>query len=102
MGSFIEIAVTIVASVVISLVYSWSLTLVILGLVPLLVVSQGVQAKVKAGTTGSVKKSYEESSNVRFVRYNNLSSVKLLVQTTLYLKLKLTADKNINELDDVK
>ena len=67
LGSFIEIIVITVASIVIALVFSWSLTLVILGLVPLLAVSQGVHTKVKAGATGNVKKGYEESSNVSFV-----------------------------------
>ena len=67
LGSFIEIIVITVASIVIALVFSWSLTLVILGLVPLLAVTQGVHTKVKAGATGNVKKGYEESSNVSFV-----------------------------------
>ena len=67
LGSFIEIIVITVASIVIALVFSWSLTLVILGLVPLLAVTQGVHTKVKAGATSNVKKGYEESSNVSFV-----------------------------------
>ena len=67
LGSFIEIIAITVASIVIALVFSWSLTLVILGLVPLLAVTQGVHTKVKAGATGNVKRGYEESSNVSFV-----------------------------------
>ena len=61
------------ASIVIALVFSWSLTLVILGLVPLLAVTQGVHTKVKAGATGNVKRGYEESSNVSFIVVKLLS-----------------------------
>ena len=60
----------IVASLVIALVYSWTMTLVILGLVPLLAVTQYAQTKVLAGATASAKKGYEESSNVSFALFN--------------------------------
>jgi len=64
LGSFIEIIVITVASLVIALVYSWSITFVILGLIPLIAITQGVQTKVMAGATASARKGYEESANV--------------------------------------
>ena len=64
LGSFIEITVILVASLIIALIYSWSLTLIILGLVPLIAVAQGMQTRLEAGATKSVKKVYEDSANV--------------------------------------
>ncbi|XP_065886383.1 ATP-dependent translocase ABCB1-like isoform X2 [Dysidea avara] len=84
LGSFIEIVVIIVASLVIALVYSWTMTLVILGLVPLLAVTQGAQVKVIAGATASAKKGYEESSNIAYEAIVNIRTV-----TSLTLEKKL-------------
>ena len=64
MGLLIEIVVTVFASFIIAIIYSWSLTLLILGFMPLLVITQAFQGRVLVGVAASTKKGYEESSNV--------------------------------------
>ena len=55
---------TVVASLIIAFAYSWSLTLLVLGFMPLLAITQAFQGRVMAGVAASSKKGYEESSNV--------------------------------------
>ena len=64
LGLAVEIVVTVFVSLVIAFVYSWSLTLLILGFMPLLAITQAFQGRVSAGIAASSKKGYEESSNV--------------------------------------
>ena len=64
LGSFIEVTVILVASIIIALVYSWSLTLIILGLVPLIAVATSLQSHLLAGAATSAKKGYEDSTSV--------------------------------------
>jgi len=60
----VEIVITVFAAFVIAIIYSWALTLVILGFMPLLAITQAFQGRVAAGVAASSKKGYEESSNV--------------------------------------
>lgn len=66
LGLLIEIIVTVFASLIIALIYSWSLTLLVLGFMPLLAITQAFQGRVQAGVAASSKKGYEDSSNVSY------------------------------------
>ena len=63
-GYLVEIIVTFITAIVIALYYSWSLTLLILGFMPFIIISLIFQGYIINGETTSSKKGYEESRYV--------------------------------------
>jgi len=64
LGFLVEIVVTFITAVTIAFYYSWSLTLLILGYMPLIVIAQAIRGHIHNGANNSAKKGYEESSYV--------------------------------------
>ena len=63
-GFLIEVIVTFIAAVTIAFYYSWSLTLLILGFMPLMMITMIYRGYITNGETVSSKRGYEESSYV--------------------------------------
>jgi len=65
LGLLIDIIATVIASLILALYYSWPMTLLIIGFLPIVAITQAFQGRVVTGVAASTKKGYEESSNVR-------------------------------------
>ena len=63
-GFLIEIIVTFTTAVIIAFYNSWSLTLLILGFMPLMIITLLYRGCIISGEVTSSKKGYEESSYV--------------------------------------
>ena len=57
---------SVVAALIIVLYLSWPMTLLILGFLPIVAITQTFQGCVITEVAASTKKGYKESSNVRF------------------------------------
>ncbi len=66
MGALIETAVTMTLALVIAFVYSWVLTLLILGVVPLLLIAGALKVKAVTGHATKNKKTLEKAGKVEF------------------------------------
>ena len=66
LGTLIETMVGMVASLIIAFVYSWMLTLVLFGFVPLFVIGGFLELQAITGHAGSSKKALEEAGKVSY------------------------------------
>lgn len=64
LGTLLETMVSMLAAVIIAFVYSWVLTLVILGVVPIILVASALEVKALSGHTVANKKSLEKAGKV--------------------------------------
>ena len=60
----IQILTTLIAGIVIALVYEWRTALVAIGLLPLMVISGAIQMAFTQGFSDKTDKAYKESSNL--------------------------------------
>lgn len=65
LGTLLEVSVSMLMAIIIAFVYSWVLTLVVLGIVPIMLLSSGLEVKALAGHTVANKKSLEKAGKVR-------------------------------------
>ena len=64
-GTLLESIFGMLVAIIIAFVYSWVLTLLILGVVPIILITGGLQGKFLAGYTAENKRSLENSGKVR-------------------------------------
>ena len=69
-GFLIEIIVTFITAITVALYFSWSLTLLILGFMPFMIISMIFRGYIVTGETTSSKRGYEESSYVSSLPYS--------------------------------
>ncbi len=61
-GVYIQSLVAIIGGIVFSLVFSWRLGLVILGLSPFMIIAGTLEARMQTGYTANIEEAYKESS----------------------------------------
>ena len=66
LGTLIETMIGMLASLVIAFVYSWMLTLVLIGFVPIFIIAGFLQLRAITGHAGSSKKALEEAGKVSY------------------------------------
>ena len=66
LGTLIETMIGMLASLVIAFVYSWMLTLVLFGFVPIFIIAGFLQLRAITGHAGSSKKALEEAGKVSY------------------------------------
>ena len=64
LGTLLETGFSLLASLIIALIYSWVLTLVLLTLVPVLIIAGFLQLKALTGHAGETKKALEQAGKV--------------------------------------
>ncbi len=64
LGTLLETSIGMLVSIVIAFVYSWVMTLLILGVVPLIIISGALEVKALSGHTVANKKSLEKAGKV--------------------------------------
>ena len=64
MGNILEVFFGMVVSILISFIYSWALTLLILGLIPLIVITNILRVQALAGHSATNKKAMESAGKV--------------------------------------
>ncbi|ORZ08979.1 putative ABC transporter protein [Absidia repens] len=74
-GEMIQISVTGIVGIVVAFVYSWQITLVVMGMVPFLLIGTFYEAKVEAGFTGSTRSAYGKSGEVANEAIVNIRTV---------------------------
>ena len=63
-GSLVETTVGLLLAIVIAFVYSWLMTLVVLGVVPVLIIAGSLKVKALSAKNASVKLALEEAGRV--------------------------------------
>ncbi|KAI8344471.1 p-glycoprotein [Chlamydoabsidia padenii] len=79
-GEIIRIVVTGIIGIVIAFVYSWQLTLVVLGMVPLLIVAASYESSLESKFIGSTNDDYSDSGKVANEAIKNIRTVASLNQ----------------------
>ena len=75
LGVLFQVAFSLLLSLIISFVYSWSLTLVLVGFIPILILAGGLQLKAVTGHTKENKKQLEEAGKVAVESIENMRTV---------------------------
>lgn len=88
-GSLVETFFIFIFILIIAFVYSWIITLVILGLVPLLFIAGALQFKVLHGTAAKNKKNVEEAGKIAVDSISNIRTVaSLTIEENFFLQYK--------------
>uniref|UniRef100_A0A1X7TB27 ABC transmembrane type-1 domain-containing protein n=1 Tax=Amphimedon queenslandica TaxID=400682 RepID=A0A1X7TB27_AMPQE len=75
LGTLIETFVGMVASIIIAFVYSWMLTLVLIGFVPVFIISGILEVKALTGHAGDNKKALEQAGKIAVDTIENMRTV---------------------------
>ena len=75
LGVLIEVTFSLLLSVAIAFAYSWSLTFIIIGFVPIVMAAGAIQVKTVTGFTKSNKKNLEEAGKVAVESIENIRTV---------------------------
>lgn len=75
LGTVIEMVIGMVLALIIAFVYSWILTLIILGVVPIMMIAGALQLKVFTGHATTSKKSLETAGKVAVDSIENIRTV---------------------------
>ena len=75
LGTLVEMCVGMLLALIIAFVYSWVLTLIILGVVPVMMVAGALQLKVFTGHATSSKKALENAGKVAVDSIENIRTV---------------------------
>ena len=89
LGTIVEIFSGLVLVLVIGFVYSWLLTLVVLGILPLVIFAALLQVQALAGYASNSKKSLEDAGKVAVDSIENIRTVATLgIEETFFNKYR--------------
>ncbi|KAI8800535.1 P-loop containing nucleoside triphosphate hydrolase protein [Cladochytrium replicatum] len=86
LGQMLTVMVTSVVGMTIAFVYGWQLTLMMLGMAPLLFIATLIERKSLEGFTESAKKAYEESGQLASLVLTNIKTVVILAQEQTFIQ----------------
>ena len=85
LGTLSQVTVTLVLSLLVAFIYSWSLALILLGYAPILFVAAGLQLTIIGQFTKLNKKDAEEAGKVSVESIDNIRTVAgLTIEDTFY------------------
>ena len=87
LGVLFQVAFSLLFSVGIAFGYSWSLTLIVLGFIPILMVAGGLQVKAITGFTQKNKKDLEEAGKLSVESIGNIRTVASLGKEMTFYEL---------------
>lgn len=70
LGTLMESFVGMFLGLLISFIYNWVLSLVILGVVPVVVIAGSLEARALTGQVGDTKRDLESAGKVREIHYS--------------------------------
>ena len=87
LGVLIQVAFSLLLSVAIAFAYSWSLTFIIIGFVPIVMAAGAIQVKTVTGFTKSNKKNLEEAGKIAVESIENIRTVAGLHRENTFYEL---------------